>query len=506
MGLPACVGNIEDDGVEGTTGGVQPDACFAMGECNGVKTYCWNDNEQSVDETGADDGAVPNYWYDVVPQTYCVQHGGVAGMLDGVPYCQFFQIPETPHGAAVEVCVGDDSPAEIADGLGPLDPTAWAADGFPSIDDAIRTECSTKCMGANDNTVDFNPVCQDANWSAVQTAPSWTQSTGFNCVVDDPMNDLDPDGSEVPWELAGGTSTSLPLSCALDDDCVDWFYPHVGAWILTPGIADFIEPETRRAHYLGVEGSGSQLELDMSGSGAGVDDTEPVYGMAEYTALDCGSEDVCPFFLANLSAYNTTETWEVRVQTVGGRLAKSISDVQVDLLQSTLGVYNEALDVVAFAPGSLRLRAQFTVGSCPTCDHTGDGIHAFLVENDEYVFAAYDAGELTISHEFTMQSGGVATLTVTVVPDERPPTAAHDLQATEWADDPPNGLILDASRSLSSDPDSDIEIEFWWVDGDPVGHGSVIPYGSHLVAIEARDARGAVHRSNGQWVLVADPT
>jgi hypothetical protein len=299
------------------------------------------------------------------------------------------------------------------------------------------------------------------------------------------------------------------LNCSLDGSsapsCSDWFYPHVGAWVVTPGFADYIDPETRSAHYLGVDGSGSQLELDMSGSGTGVDDTEPLYGMAEYTAIDCG-EDVCPFFLANLVAYNTTENWDVRVQTPIGRLAKEISDVQIDLLQSTLGVYNTSLDVIAFTPGSIRMRAQFTVSSCPTCDHTGDGVHGFIVENDDYVFAEYDAGELTIDHEFAMQTGGTATLTVTVVPDEHPPVAGHDLGATEWADDPPNGLILDASRSLSSDADTDIVAEYWWVDGVVMEHGGVLPYGSHAVSIEAHDARGAVHRTSPQWVFVTDPT
>lgn len=193
------------------------------------------------------------------------------------------------------------------------------------------------------------------------------------------------------------------------------------------------------------------------------------------------------------------------MQTPIGSMPKLISDVQIDLLQSTLGVQNMALDVVAFAPGALRMRAQFTVSSCSSCDNTGDGVHAFIVENDNYVFAAYDNGALTIEHEFSMQTGGTATLTIAVVPNEYPPTAIHDLQATELADDK-KGLIIDEAHSLSSDPDDDISIEFWWVDGVAVDHGGVIPPGSHTVSIEARDARGAVHRTADQWVYVTDPT
>lgn len=94
-----------------------------------------------------------------------------------------------------------------------------------------------------------------------------------------------------------------------------------------------------------------------------------------------------------------------------------------------------ALDVVAFAPGTLRFRAEFKVSSCSSCNSTGDGQHGFLVENVDYVFAEYDDGNLTIEHEFAMQSAGTATLTISVVPAEYPPTAAHDLQTTELADD-----------------------------------------------------------------------
>lgn len=326
-----------------------------------------------------------------------------------------------------------------------------------------------------------------------QTFTGWVPATGFNCIGAAHLNGEDPDGNEIPWTLVGGTSPSPALGCDLDADCVDWFYPHVGLFVRSPGHADIIDPETRTAHYLGVEGSGSELELDMSGSGAGVDDTEPLYGLAEYTAIDC-TDDVCPFFLANLSAYNAADSWDVRIDTSAGKLNKSISDVQIDLLQSTLGVQNMALSTVAFAPGSIRLLVEFTVSSCGMCDHTGDGTHVLIVENDDYVFADYNAGALEIEHVFSVQGIGWATLTISVVPDEEPPEAQHDLASTEDCDDP-DGLVLDSTRSLSTDPDDDIVEELWWVDGYPCSHGCVAPVGYRTISLEATDARGAVHRT-----------
>ncbi len=369
------------------------------------------------------------------------------------------------------------------------------------INDAILTACSQQCE-EKPNGSGANPGCVDGNWTGLQTAPSWDPQDGFDCVPAEELNKDDPDGSEVPWALVGGPTYPVPLGCALDDDCADWFYPHVRPWVSSPTRGDFIEPETRTAHYLAVETSGSTiaLDLDMPGTASGIDDTEALFGLAEYTAIDCG-EDVCPFFLANLTAFNTVDSWEVQLQPdIGGKLKKSVSDVQIDLLQSTLGVHHTALDVVAFAPRALRLRVQVTIANNGSGSTYGNGIHALVLENDDYVFAEYDDGALTLAHTFEVQNGE-GTLTVAVAPDEHPPTADHDLNATELCDDP-EGLALDVSHVLSTDPDNDITIDIWWIDGDPCAGECVLPFGSHQVSIEARDARDAVDRTQDQWVYV----
>ncbi|MEX1362751.1 MAG: hypothetical protein AB1Z98_06465 [Nannocystaceae bacterium] len=475
-----------------------------QGGCNGVEVFCHNHNAEAADDTGGG-GGDGNEWH-IYPSTLedCNGRGGELIDVEGIGACKLTASLNVAQGA-IAVCVGEGYPAS----LDVLDPLNWQNEGYPAIDDEIREQCTAQCNSNQFNTAAGpQEVCEDANWSAVRTLAGWDTTVGYNCQVTGEPVGLDPDGSDVPWQLVGGSFSPMPLDCSLDgsygESCASWFYPHVGAWVLTPGSANFIEPETRFADYLGVEGSGSQLELDMFGSGSGVDDTEPLYGMAEYTGVDCG-EDVCPFFLANLTAYNTADTWEVRVDTPAGRIPKLVTDVQIDLMQSTLGIRNMALDVVAFAPGALRLRAEFKVSSCSSCDSTSDGVHGFLLENEDYVFAHYDDGALTISHEFSMQSGGTAMLTVAVVPDEHPPTAIHDLGTTELADHV-DGLVLDQARSQSVDPDDDIVFESWWVDGVAVGHGGVIPVGNHEVSLEARDARGAVHRTADQWVHVADPS
>jgi hypothetical protein len=471
--------------------------------CDGVPVYCDNANQA-------------NYWW----RKIALQPTGGCGTDDW--WCcvndqcweKVYSITQANHWSDMgEICVGHGVPEAVDPNQDPVVPLDdWRSQGetgnppgwYPEIDREIRTACSKKCKEQSAGEPDLlypalEKVCEDGNWTAQQTGPDYTPTThGYQCIVPKPLNEDDPDGSLIPWDLVGGPSSPVPVACDLDDDCADWFYPSIGRFIRTPGSAHMIDPETRFAHYLGIDGSGSQLTLDP---GQGTPDTQPLYGIAEYTAIDCldptgAPADVCPFYLANLMAYNTTSSWNLRlVMTSGPPRNKEISDVQIDLLQSTLGVHHKSLDKVAFAPGALRMRVEFEVAGNQSL---GNGTHVYLVENEDDVFADYDDGELTISHAFAFQNG-TATLSVTVVPDEHPPLAAHDLGGVEACDvyqpSPWGGLLLDQTRSLSTDPDDDIVLEIWWVDGEPCGHGCVVPVGSHVVSLEAHDSRGAVHRT-----------
>jgi hypothetical protein len=346
------------------------------------------------------------------------------------------------------------------------------------------------------------PKCVDEDWSGIQTLNGWESADEFNCPVAYSMNQSDPTGYDIPWQLVGGTAYT-ETSCDLTDDCFEEFFPSVRPYTKRPR-ADFIEPDSSTAHFVGVEDAGTELQIDTAwGSGAGYDDTEPLVGWAEYTAVDCG-EDVCPFYLANLGAYGS-ETWEIVVLSQVGKLAKKIGDIQIDLVQSTLGVQHMSLGKVAFPPGALSLHVSLNVGSCSTCDEFGDGVHATVLKNVDYVFADYDDGELRITHTFPFQGTGTATLTLNILPAEHPPVADHDLQATEQCDDL-GELLIDGTRSTSSDPDNDIVSEFWMVDGDFVGESGHVPVGSHLVSIIVEDGRGAFDQAEPQWVYVTCPT
>jgi hypothetical protein len=490
LSLSACVGEL-DDANETATDTDIPDECFYTEACNGVQVFCQNE------------GNDPNYWW--VPWSDC-RHLGIISDEGCGPndehccldddlepescFCKQYALPaagfDDAGGEMGILCVGQDFPAMVD----PLED--WATGEYPTIEDEILSWCSDKCVtlsnvfGNHPNEPD--PQCNDADWSGHNTRSAWDPSKGYNCPVTMELNLDDPDGSEVPWELVGGPSSPMPASCDLNGDCVDWFYPSVATYFHPElGKAGSVEPETRGAHYLGVDVGTSQLAIDMPGSGAGVDDTEDVFGQAEYTALECG-DNVCPFLLASLDAYNTTDTWMITVETSTGAQQRAFSNLQVDLAQSTLGLRLMSLDKVAFAPGALRLFVEFSVAG-----GSEGGNHGYFVENTDYVFADYDDGSLGLELSFPIQSGGgEATLTVDLDPDEHPPAAGHDLDASEPCD-ASTGLDLDPHLT-ASDPDNDIDIVIWWVDGEPCSDTKDdcgVPLGTHDVVLEVHDERDA---------------
>lgn len=482
------------------------------GNCQGVYTWC--DNYGGGGDDGAD--ANRNYWWENVPistgqclvgeEIHCLD--GSAGTTNC--YCKKYSKPAHQGDMGV-VCVGEGNPGDgahpwndwLSKVIGGGDTGGTGGGGapghYPIADADIRDWCSNECLGSNQIGAP-DPRCDDARWNGHHTFDWHTGANDLNCKMPVALNQDDPDGSDVPWSLVGGPSTPVPLHCNLDDgSCSDLFYPSVAAFVLYAGSADLIEPETRRADYLGVDVS-PDTELTLSPQW-GPSDTQPLAGMAEYSTIDCldpagGPADVCPFFLANLSASNVTTSWEVAVETTEGTYTKEIKNVHIDLLQSTLGIHHEGLNQVAFAPGALQMRVAYEIDGS---ESIGNGTHVSVVENDGYVFAEYRSGGwMHLSTTFRFQSGS-AELTVAVEPGEHPPVASHDLTAVEECDvletSPPGGLLLDENRSLSSDQDFDIAREIWWVDGEPCAHGCIVPIGSHSVSLEVHDERGAVRRT-----------
>ncbi len=481
---------------------------FCVGECNGVYVACRNPgdiphpNPVGADSGSSDggDGDPPENWYwdqctSTLPNTSgCGPDDEHCCSPDfSMCYCKTYDNSDGPTPQSIgNVCVGNGQPPG-------LDPIAdWNSGGFPGFESQIHPLCEAKCKELSGTLIGFPlPGCQSATWGDPVTPAAWNPSSAWNCTVAEGLNKDDPFGVTVPWSAAGGDSSPLPLSCDLTGSCSDLFVPSARPYLVSSAEAIAIDPETRGAHYLaGADPTGNpEFFITVDYDGTRHDQGNPVYGLAEFSHNDCG-DAVCPFYLANLSASNHTDDWTVPVKLGNGNVEmRTFTDLQISLLQSSLGVENVSLGKVAFAPGSLRLGVEFLVEG----KGYGSGTHSLLVENDEFVFADIARGGLELIYKFDLQSLGTATLRLPLAADEEPPEAKHDLIATTGS----CSFQLVSGSMQSTDPDNDIKEEYWLVDGTACGETCDLGPGTHEVKLVAVDSRGAVDVSDGHTIAVS---
>ncbi len=496
-----CGGELPD-GEDGGSGG--PDLDICVGGCNGVYVACANPGSiptspnsgadgSSGGQGGGEGGAAPDnyYWTQCDPGTPPDRgcRVGAEWCCDSnfdVCYCKTYDNSDGPTPQSIgNACVGNGRPPGL-DAIGD-----WMTGTYPRYESAIRPHCEQKCNELNRAGIGFDPPeCEAASFGIPITPSGWEPSDGFNCSVPDELNENDPYGIGVPWSSVGGGSTPLPLSCDLTDDCADSFVPSARPYVVNTPEAGLITPETRGARHLAFSFPGASPEFSVSVDYASTrhDVTHPVYGSAEFSHDECG-EAVCPFFQASLSANNMSDSWTVPVKLdTGSTVTRTFSDLRVELMQSTLGIENISLGKVAFAPGALRLGIEFEIAGTGY----GSGHHSFVTENDGFVFADVTFEGLDLDYSFALQALGTATLSLPLAADEHPPVATHDIPTGLGAPRRTCSVTLPSSSLLSTDPDGDIEDEYWLVDGAACGETCVVGPGVHDVQVVAVDTRGAV--------------
>jgi hypothetical protein len=307
-----------------------------------------------------------------------------------------------------------------------------------------------------------------------------------------------------------GDPLSLPLDCSLLDDCVDEFDADIDEWALafaSGGVFDFIAPDSRGAAFHAVTGEDdTSIALDMnSGNGVGHDDENLLEGHAEYSPSYCGNS-TCPFYLAEFEASNSIDKWLIYLD-VSSVVSehKEISNVQIEMLQSTLAVWRPNTGQVAFPAGSLVLQVDFQLSSdtCnDACTHFGDGTYSPRLVNPDVVFGTFDPldGSLTLDYSFPIV-GGKAALSVELTVDGHPPEAVIDL-GEELPCNRADGYELTPGTDDSTDADSDLDYTVWYVDGVVRPSGYVIPLGKHTIDLLAVDERGAFDFAGSQALEV----
>ncbi len=273
------------------------------------------------------------------------------------------------------------------------------------------------------------------------------------------------------------------------------------------GAFDFIAPDTRGASFHSITGDlGTSIALDMnSGSGAGYDDENSLKGHAEYSPSNCG-DSTCPFYLAEFEASNGTDEWAIYLDAFSVVSEhKEISNVHIEMLQSTLAVWRPSTGRIAFPAGSLVFQVDFELSSntcTDACSHFGDGTYSRRLVNPDVVFGTFDPldGSLTLDYRFPI-IGGEASLAIELTADGHPPEAAINLGAERHCNHA-DGYELTIGEDDSTDSDADLDYTVWYVDGVVHPSGYVIPLGHHTIDLLAVDERGAYDFAESQTLEV----
>jgi Ca2+-binding RTX toxin-like protein len=410
------------------------------------------------------------------------------GAYDGA-ICDFGQGPvECPE------LLGPDVIPRYQTCIGPSEnPNDYLTD--PSVSAAIRNLCLAKCeeTGFSYGFIDpeFARQCSLENIGDPYPKLFWDPGEAANCNIADQRNGV-VDMAGIDWSLAGLNDFRPALGCDLNETCCREFRGPVCQYL---GEAALSLSGSRGADYDGEFVGDSLLRINMPGDAAETDDAELIQGNASYSALDCGDQ-ICPFYLANLTANAPGKVWDIRLQTV----RKDIKNLQVDLMQSVLGGWDTTDGAILFQPGSIRLRVQFDVEGPVVKD--GDGHYDIEVENDSIAAGTFIDGHVTLTTRFAIGDDGEGTLELDLAPISAPPVAATSLTGDVECN-APDGYVFAAADDQSFDPDGDLTSSAIFVNGGPNLNGAA-PFGVSEVSVLAFDARDAVNESAPSSINVVD--
>jgi hypothetical protein len=204
-------------------------------------------------------------------------------------------------------------------------------------------------------------------------------------------------------------SDDLPIEIGCEDfeTCANEFAAPIGMFLYYDDTAALWGADMGYADHLATTSPGSSmLELTIVNQGATlISDSHEIGGRIEYSAPDC-DESTCPFYLANLTLANTTETWELYSEDLNENVY--ITGLAMQLRRPTLGVWNTSSN--EFYVGTERLEA-YVSGTV----QIGNGSPVemgFLVANVDAIFGEIGAEGTIEILDFVADDGGNLALEV----------------------------------------------------------------------------------------------
>jgi hypothetical protein len=387
---------------------------------------------------------------------------------------------------------------------GGIDLDEWTND-TESIEQ-LRSMCVEECRYNSTGTLgnceqDMGKLWQIENYKGIPVPDPLM-------LIDDPAHlecQLSPDTPpSTPWgrsvipvyssPLWPSNGQAITLACGDYQTCAEEFLAPIGVglyyndtdapWRADMGAAD---------HLVTTSPGRSAVTITLENPGAtpSSDSNTVEHGRVEYSAPDCG-EPACPFYLANLTLANTSDTWEFYSNVLMDEV--QVTSVSVQLRQPTLGAWNTSTGEFYIGKQRVELWVEGTL-------QIGAGsrlTESYLVANPDAVFGRIGPGGEIELLDFAIEDSEFV-IEADLDYDTRsgsPPIADHGLGSTVAAPYSA-GLPISAIADDSWDPDGDIDETIWIVDGTKRTAKDTISTGMHTIELWVRDERGAldVHES-----------
>lgn len=374
----------------------------------------------------------------------------------------------------------------------------------------LQTECAAAC--ADLDTKYGGMLCNVGDW-AIQNYEYIDVPSDWELVSDPSHLSCDPlplpmkDGWETPILNTGSSptwpsnSSAISVDCTNFEDCRGEFDAPLNEVMFYDDNSIPWGEDMGYGDHLATSTSSSTLAITfVNPGGAPSSDSNDAGGRVEYSASDCG-DTACPFYLANLTLSNTADTWSLYSEDLLENVY--ITNITAQLRRPTLGIWKTATG--EFYIDDERLQIYIT-GTVQIGRFGLPSVSTYLVTNVDGIYGEIGAGGEIEILDFAADDGGNFELEADLIYDSldgSPPTANHGMGVTVVA---PSGAGLPIAilADLSSDPDNDIDIKYWFVDGVKRVAPYVIPTGPHTIGLAVLDERGALdlHEST---VLVLAP-
>ncbi len=371
------------------------------------------------------------------------------------------------------------------------EPKGIAPANWPSHEPSltfIRTACTEKCIYWHNEKSGQSYTCDDQNWVIFGydevLATALEDPSERNCNAESGKRDRSLATTQViqtnPPPLWPSDNASIALACSTYQGCAALFDEDIMGHLAG-------DNEAGAAHLVtSSDSSSSSLTLGIANADLPSEDSNWVECRAEYTALDCG-QSTCPFYLGNLSITNTSNPWDLHSEAENTNI--SVTNLHIQLLRPTLGVWRPATGELYLDPNALELSVDYDL----LIDGEAAPSGVIHVTDRESLFGTVHAANNLEIFNLSMSEGDLtasAALHFDSV-DGSPPIASFMLPPTVVLDPDAPGLLVSSILEHSTDPDDDPDWKLWLVDGQQVGPGYVIPPGLHMLQLEVRDSRFA---------------